>query len=423
VSERQPVKLLLASKNEGKCREISALLAGFDLEFLTLQDFPEVPPAPEEGASYEENALQKARHYAALTGIPALADDSGLEIDHFGGKPGVRSARFLGETSSYREKNEAVLALLSEVPAEKRGARFVCAVAYVDAGGNAYVVRAECHGRIAEAIRGSHGFGYDPIFIPDGFDRTFGELGANVKNRISHRAKAIVKTRAFFTTNGTPAVCRIVRADAADPSPEVTADAAAAVLAGKLIAYPTDTLYGLGANALDAASARRVVEAKRRPTDKPISVIVGSVDQARSVARNPDGLWQRLSHAFWPGPLTIVVEAADDVPAILTGGTGTVGVRVPDCTLARAICEKARVPLTATSANRAGDRPATTAAEIVACLGTELSLVLDCGTLSAGAGSTVVDISSGRVTIIRNGVIPADRIREVLGGERREDVI
>ncbi len=417
------MKLLLASNNEGKCREIAAVLAVHGLEFLTLDDFPEVPPASEEGASYEENALHKARHYAALTGVPALADDSGLEVEYLGGKPGVRSARFGGETSSYREKNEAILARLADVPAEKRGARFVCAVAYADAGGDAYLVRAECVGKIAETIRGSHGFGYDPIFIPDGFDRTFGELGANVKNRISHRAKALAKARAFFTKNGTAAVCRIVRTDPADPSPEVTADAATAVLAGRLIAYPTDTLYGLGANALDAASARRVVEAKGRPVGKPISVIVGSVDQARSVVRNPDGLWERLSGTFWPGPLTIVMEAADDVPAVLTGGTGTVGVRVPDSAVARAICEKAEVPLTATSANRAGDRPAATAAEIVACLGTELSLVLDCGTLPATAGSTVVAISSGRVRIIRNGVITADRIRDALGGELVEDVI
>lgn|GEM_PF-346673 len=417
------MKLLLASNNEGKCREIAAVLAGSDREFLTLRDFPEIPPASEEGASYEENALHKARHYAALTGVAALADDSGLEVDYLGGKPGVRSARFVGETSSYREKNEAVLALLADVPAEKRGARFVCAVAYVDARSDAYLVRAECVGKIAETIRGSHGFGYDPIFIPDGFDRTFGELGADVKNRISHRAQALVKARAFFTNNGTAAVCRIVRTDPADPSPEVTADAASAVLAGRLIAYPTDTLYGLGANALDEASARRVLEAKGRPLGKPISVIAGSVDQARSVARNPDGLWERLSGAFWPGPLTIVVEAADDLPALLTGGTGTIGVRVPDCAVARAISEKAEVPLTATSANRAGDRPAATAAEIVACLGPELSLVLDCGALPASAGSTVVDISSGRLTIIRNGVIAADRIRNVFGGEPVKDVI
>jgi XTP/dITP diphosphohydrolase len=416
------VKLLLASNNEGKCREIAAVLAGSDREFLTLHDFPEIPAAPEEGANYEENALHKARHYAALTGVPALADDSGLEIEYLGGKPGVRSARFGGETSSYREKNEAILALLADVPAEKRRARFVCVVAYVDARGDGYVVRAECEGRIAEAIRGSHGFGYDPIFIPDGFDRTFGELSADVKNRISHRAQALMKARAFFAKNGSAAVCRIVRTDPADPSPEVTADAAAAILAGKLIAYPTDTLYGLGANALDAASARRVIELKRRPLGKPISVIVGSVDQARSVARNRDGLWERLTEAFWPGPLTIVVEAAEDVPALLTGDTGTVGVRVPDCAVARAICDRAEVPLTATSANRAGDPPPATAAEIVACLGTELSLVVDCGTLSATAGSTVVDISSGRLTIIRNGVIAADRIREVLGGEPIEDV-
>ena len=416
------MKLLMATKNDGKCREIAAVLAGCDLEFVTLNDLTDIPPATEDGASYEENALGKARHYLTLTGLPALADDSGLEIDHLGGQPGVRSARFAGETSSYRKKNESLLSLLAGVPPEKRGARFVCVVAYAHPTGVSYLARGECNGTIAEAIRGSYGFGYDPIFIPEGFDRTFGELGESVKNRISHRAQALMKARAFFA-KGAASLCRIIRTDPANPSPEVMADAAASVRAGELIAYPTDTLYGLGANALDAASARRVIEAKHRAADKPISVIVGSVDRARALARNPDGLWKRLSEVFWPGPLTIVVEAADNVPGILTGGTGKVGVRVPDCTVARAISEKASVPLTATSANLAGRAPATNAAEIVSSLGSALSLVLDCGTLPATAGSTVVDITSGRVTIIRNGVITANRIRQALGGERIKDVI
>ena len=423
------MKLLIASENDGKCREISAALDGQDLEFLTVRDLPQVPPAREEGASYEENALEKARHYFALTGVPALADDSGLEVDHLAGKPGVRSARFAGETASYTQKNEVVLALLAGVPVEKRGARFVCAIAYVDARGDSYVVTGECEGRINEAIRGSSGFGYDPIFVPEGFDQTFGELGETVKNRISHRAKALMRARAFFAQNtlehadgerDATSVCKIVRAHLADPSPEVMTEAAAAVRAGNLIAYPTDTLYGLGANALDAASASRLVEAKRRPPGKPISVIVGSVEQARSLVKNVDGVWERLIEAFWPGPLTVVVEACDTVPAILTGGTGKVGLRVPDCPLARAISEKAEVPLTATSANIAGQPPATKAAEIVASLGNSLSLVLDCGTLRSTMGSTVVDVTSGRVRIIRQGVVAAERIRRTLGGDALE---
>ena len=192
------MKLLIASKNDGKYQEIQSALEELGLEFATLRDFPDVPSAPEEGASYEENALEKARHYTGLTGVPALADDSGLEIEHLAGKPGVRSARFAGSTSSYTQKNEAVLNLLKGVPTGKRGSRFVCAVAYVDAQGDSYVVRAECKGRIAESIRGDYGFGYDPIFVPEGFDQTFSELGQNVKSRISHRAKALRKARAFF---------------------------------------------------------------------------------------------------------------------------------------------------------------------------------------------------------------------------------
>jgi XTP/dITP diphosphohydrolase len=420
------VKLLIASKNDGKCREIQSALEGLGLEFATLRDFPDVPSAPEEGASYEENALEKSRYYTGLTGVPALADDSGLEIGHLAGKPGVRSARFVGSTASYTQKNEAVLNLLKGVPTAKRGARFVCAVAYVDAQGDSYVVRAECKGRIAESIRGDYGFGYDPIFVPEGSDQTFGELGQNVKSRISHRAKALCKARAFFLqgrseSNGNGdgedamSVCKIVRADAASPSPEIVVEAAESICAGKLIAYPTDTLYGLGANALDTASASKLIEAKKRPSGKPISVIVGSVDQARALAKNPDAVWERLVETFWPGPLTTVVDAAGDVPAMLTGGTGKIGMRVPDCPLARAISERAEVPVTATSANVAGRAPATTAGEIVAALGDHLSLVLDCGTLDADRGSTVVDVTSGKVRVIRKGVVAEERIEEVLG--------
>ena len=408
------MKLLIASKNDGKCREIQSVLAGLRLEFAALSDFPDVPSASEEGATYEENALEKARHYGTLTGIPALADDSGIEIEHLAGKPGVRSARFAGPTSSYTQKNEAVLALLKGVPAAKRGARFVCAVAYVDANGDSYVVRAECRGRIAESIRGDNGFGYDPIFIPEGSDQTFGELAASVKSRISHRAKALRKARSFFVQDATT-VCKIVRADAMSPSPGIVTEAAESICAGKLIAYPTDTLYGLGANALDAASANRLIEAKRRPPGKPISVIVGSVDQARSLAKNLDGIWEQLVETFWPGPLTTVVESADGVPDTLTGGTGKIGVRVPDCPLARAISDRADVPVTATSANIAGRAPATNAGEIVAALGDSISLVLDCGTLDVETGSTVVDVTSGKVRIIRKGVVAEQRIEEVLG--------
>jgi len=418
------VRLLIASKNDGKCREIRSALDGLGLEFATLRDFPDVPSALEEGASYEENALEKARHYSGLTGVAALADDSGLEIEHLAGKPGVRSARFAGSTSSYRHKNEVVLNLLEGVPAAKRRAQFVCAVAYVDAQGNSYVVRADCKGRLAESIRGNYGFGYDPIFVPDGFDQTFGELGQNVKSRISHRAKALRKARTFFLHGGfetdddgenAMSVCKIVRADAASPSPGIVAEAAESICAGKLIAYPTDTLYGLGANALDTASASKLVEAKKRPSGKPISVIVGSVDQARLLAKNPDGVWERLVETFWPGPLTTVVDAAGDVPAIITGGTGKIGMRVPDCPLARAISEKAEVPVTATSANVAGRAPATTAGEIAAVLGDHLSLVLDCGTLDADSGSTVVDVTSGKIRVIRKGAVAEERIEELLG--------
>ncbi|MCK5558642.1 MAG: threonylcarbamoyl-AMP synthase [Candidatus Hydrogenedentes bacterium] len=424
------MKLLIASNNEGKCREIMAALAGLGVEFVMLRDLPSLPSACEEGASYEENALEKAQHYHALTGLAALADDSGLEVEHLDGGPGVRSARFAGPTSSYAKKNEALLALLKDVPLDKRRARFVCVVVYVDAGGNSYLYRDECKGVIAQSIRGSYGFGYDPLFIPEGLNRTFGELGETIKSQISHRAKALRKARNFFLHHevendrheGTiHPVCKIVRTDPSAPSVDVIAAAAESILAGELIAYPTDTLYGLGANALDAASAARLVDAKRRPVGKPISVIVDSVERARSLTGKLNGVSEQLIDAFWPGPLTIVVEAAGSVPTMLTGSAGKIGVRVPDCLLARAKCKRADVPLTATSANIAGRPPATTAGEIVAAFGNSLSLVLDCGKLSAEAGSTVVDVTSGAVTVIRQGAIAEERIRTVVGENALEN--
>jgi tRNA threonylcarbamoyl adenosine modification protein (Sua5/YciO/YrdC/YwlC family)/non-canonical purine NTP pyrophosphatase (RdgB/HAM1 family) len=414
------VKLLIASNNEGKCREIMSALVPVGLEFVTPRDVGGLQSPSEEGASYEENALEKARHYHALTGLAALADDSGLEVEHLDGRPGVRSARFAGPTSSYAEKNEALLALLKDVPEDKRRARFVCVVAYVDLKGDAYVFRDECAGMIAGYARGSYGFGYDPVFVPDSYEGAFGELGEEVKSSISHRARALRKARDFLLgresdEGGTSAACRIMRADASAPSAEVIHAAAEAVLAGELIAYPTDTLYGLGANALDDASTGRLADAKRRPADKPISVIVDSLERARSLTRKLNEASERLMEAFWPGPLTVLVEASGNVPSALTGDTGKIGVRVPDCRLARAICETADVPLTATSANVAGRPPATTAGEIVAALGGSLSLVLDCGKLAAETGSTVVDVTSGAVKVMREGAIAEERIRTVLG--------
>ena len=418
------MRLLIASNNEGKCREIMAALGGVGLELLTPRDLGGLPSPCEDWASYEENGLEKARHFHALTGLAALADDSGLEVAHLDGRPGVRSARFAGPTSSYAEKNEALLTLLKDVPeGERRRARFVCVVVCVDPGGSSYVFRDECAGIIARSARGSYGFGYDPVFVPDGFERTFGELGEEVKSRISHRAKALRKARDFLLAHGLEndsldgevgAGCKIMCADVSAPSAQVVAAAARLILAGKLIGYPTDTLYGLGANALDAASTDRLADVKRRPAGKPISVIVDSVERARSLTRELNGASERLMEAFWPGPLTLLVEASGSLPSALTGDTGKIGVRVPDCRLARAICEAADVPLTATSANVAGQPPATTAGEIVAALGSFLSLVLDCGKLAAETGSTVVDVTSGAVKVTREGAIAEERIRAVL---------
>ena len=424
ASGAQRLKLLIASKNAGKCSEIRDALAGPGLDLVSLAEVPGLPAPREDETSYEENALGKARHYHALSKLPTLADDSGLEVEVLGGRPGVRSARFAGERSSYAEKNGALLRLLEGIPDERRRARFVCAVAYVDAGARSYIARGTCDGRVAESIRGTYGFGYDPIFIPDGFDETFGELGEKVKRQISHRARALSKSRDFFrhemparSPTGDTIVprCKVVSVDPHTSSGEIVAEAAAALLSGELIAYPTDTLYGLGSNAADTESAQRLVQAKGRPPEKPISVIVDCAERARSLAKNLNGVSERLMEAFWPGPLTVVVEASECVPPILSAGTGTIGVRVPSAPLARAISERADVPITATSANRSGERPGMNAAEIVASLGESLSLVLDCGTLRASPGSTVVAVTGGVLRILRQGVISEQEIRNVFG--------
>ncbi len=186
--------LVLATRNAHKVREIGQVLGpGFRLR--SLADFPEVPEAPEEGETFEANAVQKAAFAARALGVPAMADDSGLEVDALQGAPGVRSARFAGERATSAENNAKLLRLLKGVQEAQRSARFRCVIALALPDGTARTAEGACAGRIAEAPRGTGGFGYDPLFIPDGYDRTFAELGEEVKNRISHRAHALRRAR------------------------------------------------------------------------------------------------------------------------------------------------------------------------------------------------------------------------------------
>lgn len=182
------MELLIATNNAGKVRELEAMLAPLGVTLHTPRDFADVPEAVEDGETFEENALKKARHWLEATGLATLADDSGLMVDALGGEPGVRSARWAPTTE---ERNAMLLRRLREVPRERRTARFVCAAAFLAPGRRPVIERGVCEGRIHNAPRGAGGFGYDPLFWLDEHGCTMAELPAEKKNRISHRAKAL----------------------------------------------------------------------------------------------------------------------------------------------------------------------------------------------------------------------------------------
>ena len=186
--------LLIATKNTGKVREIENLLADLPVNLRSLSDFSEIVEPEETGATFIENAVIKARFYSLRSGIWALADDSGLEVAALNGAPGVLSARYAGENANDQERNEKLLRELDELPDDKRTARFVCAMAIADEKGEIqFTAEGICSGKIALTSSGTNGFGYDPIFIPDGFSETFGTLSSDIKQRLSHRARATSK--------------------------------------------------------------------------------------------------------------------------------------------------------------------------------------------------------------------------------------
>jgi XTP/dITP diphosphohydrolase len=179
-------RVLLATRNAGKVRELARILAPYGLE-LHGADYA---PGPETGASFAENALAKAREGVAETGLPSLADDSGLTVHALNGMPGVLSARWAGRHGDDLANLELVLGQLADVPEARRGAAFVCAAAYALPDGRSDVVEAEMRGTLVHAPRGENGFGYDPIFVPSGYAVTSAELEADEKDAISHRGKA-----------------------------------------------------------------------------------------------------------------------------------------------------------------------------------------------------------------------------------------
>jgi XTP/dITP diphosphohydrolase len=185
-------RVIVASSNAGKLAELTALLAplGFD---LTPQQELGIESPPETGATFLDNALIKARHAAVARGLPAIADDSGIEVDALGNAPGVRSARFAGEGAADEENLRKLLKEMRAVPAARRGARYRCVIAYVRDAADQEPIIAEgaWEGSIAQVPRGAGGFGYDPIFVPAGSERTAAELAPSEKNAVSHRARAL----------------------------------------------------------------------------------------------------------------------------------------------------------------------------------------------------------------------------------------
>jgi XTP/dITP diphosphohydrolase len=189
TAETRRSPLVVATSNRGKLREIRSILSGLSLTLQSLEEFPQLE-LPEEGDDYEANAVAKARAVASATRLAALADDSGLEVEALGGAPGPHSARYGGPALDDAGRVARLLDALRKVPPPARRARFVCVAALAEPDGQVVTTRGECHGRILEAARGGGGFGYDPVFLPDGEARSMAELPPQRKNAISHRARA-----------------------------------------------------------------------------------------------------------------------------------------------------------------------------------------------------------------------------------------
>ena len=193
-------KLVLATRNRHKVREIAAIFAeaGAPVELIGLDGYPAAPEVEETGETLEANAVLKAHSGVTYARLPAAADDTGLFVDALGGEPGVKAARYSGPEATYESNNRKLLAALAGVAAEKRTAKFVCVVALAAPGTVPVIFRGELAGRIIASPRGQNGFGYDPLFVPDGSQRTLAELPAEEKNRISHRQRAFRQLAEFL---------------------------------------------------------------------------------------------------------------------------------------------------------------------------------------------------------------------------------
>ena len=188
-------KIIFATSNEGKVKEIKEILKDFPIEVLSMKEMGVSTDVEENGSTFEENSLIKARALSKLTGLPALADDSGLEVDYLNGEPGIYSARYLGKDTDYSYKNNYIIDKLAEAKGEERSARFVCVISLVLPDGREFVERGVIEGLIGYEQKGENGFGYDPIFYLPEYGKTSAEISPDEKNKISHRGKALTEMK------------------------------------------------------------------------------------------------------------------------------------------------------------------------------------------------------------------------------------
>lgn len=193
--------IVLATKNKKKIEEIKRIVEGMQICLLTLDDFPGCPEVKEDGVTFEENAVKKAIAIAKYTGKCALADDSGLEVYEMKGAPGTLSARYAGEAADDRKNIKRLLYEMHSIANEKRGARFVCCIALASPDGNVRTFLGHVEGRIGKEPKGVNGFGYDPLFYPEGLNRTFAEMSDNEKDTLSHRGRALRGLQKYLTEN------------------------------------------------------------------------------------------------------------------------------------------------------------------------------------------------------------------------------
>ncbi len=193
------MKLVVATRNKDKLREIKALLKGLPVKALSLDAFKGVPEVRENGKTLEDNAKKKAVQISKLLKKFVVADDSGLEVEYLDGDPGVYSARFSGKGATYKSNNEKLLRLLKDIPLAKRKACFKCVIALADKGKIIGIAEGRCGGKIDFESKGDNGFGYDPLFIPDGFKKTFAQMSPAQKNKISHRSIAMTGAKKIIS--------------------------------------------------------------------------------------------------------------------------------------------------------------------------------------------------------------------------------